>query len=1484
MPLTDAPSYALLVGAVAVAIWYGGFAPGLLTVVIAWSLSPVVQTRSAGIGFEENDAFLWWISLGVGLLVVWMSLVMRRGQERAATAAVAAEESTRQMETLQQLATALSAAVTPSDVAHELVRRAPQLLGARGGALGLIDGADLVIVDPAGVATQTHRPGLRLPLDTRAPITRAAAEGTLQRADDRADFETRFPDGAALTPYAQGALAVPLREAGEVVGSMSFLFDRPESAHGEAEAITLLAADLGGQALERARLYERERRSRRALDRILRVAPRLYSGSTEEISMAICREARRTLGADYGAIWRVQGERLELLAFDPENEMMHRGLEAELAVFPRLLDAVDRIEVSFVSDILEEARGPGLERARRLGMRSSLRAPVSVGGSAELVLIVSWRNVISQPESSTVLYVRRLADQAGLALEQLHRRQAQEEAARRALETRRLLDTTAALAAAATPREVTAAILQEGLRGLGALSALVARRTEDGNALEIMDSHGYPPEAIDTWRHISLDAPVPLAEATRENRLVAVESAEELRDRYPALADRRVESTNALLVVPLSSASSVIGAAGFSFTSPRSFTEAELEFAEALARQSGQALERALLHAAEYAARTRAEDMVVLASALSEALSPADVVHAVGAQLLSQVGADVAGIYLLTDGTTLELVDTSGESLDADDLRLLAIDTASPPGESARLREAVWVETEADWEAFAGAASWLAAGLRSVGTVPLVVDRRLLGVLFVAFRTERSISQDERQLVASVGGQAAQPLERAWLMEREQAARVLAQMASRRTRRLQSTTQALAAAPAPRDVAAILIREALAAVSGDAAALFAFDREREAPELLAQAGLDAESLAHDLAGPVVKAALAGSILVVDRDASSGLLASTVRSAIAETGLQRAVCVPLGVGNRVLGSLLVCFRSSGQLPAEDNALLQTLARIGAQALERSRLLDDEQRLRRRSERTQLMTEALSGSLTQRDVAEVVVDALVQAAGADGSALSIIVEERQLQKKLAWRGYDDVAQQPWLEIPLAAPTPGNRALRTRSIIFYETFEALGRDFPETVKRMEHTAHESFLFVPLMVGGATNGLLITSWKERIALHDEDRVFIETLASQAAQALDRARRFESERTIAETLQRSILPMTLPRVPSVQLAARYLPGTDEVEVGGDWFDAILLPNGRLGLAVGDVVGKGVQSAATMGQLRNALRAFALDQMKPSTTIARLNRLTEEMVESPFATVVYAVLDPDAGVCRFVSAGHPPPLVVYPRGHAEYLDGGRGLPLGTGPGASYSQHAVELPIGSSLILYTDGLIERRGESIDEGLERLRQAAEEGPGDPERLVEHIVERLIGGGSRGDDIALLAVRLLAVAPKPLKLQLPRDSRSLDLVRDAVRVWLQDAPVTQLEAHEIVLATWEACTNAVEHPDRTVNGSFEVLTELDDLLVRVSVKDTGRWLPEQERPDRGLGLRLIRSVMTSVEIDTTERGTIVRLEKELAGDDVASLRTAR
>ncbi len=285
------PLYAGLVGAVAVSIWYGGSGPGFLTVVIAWALAPVFLYPNGSFSFRDGeDLDRWGVGLVVALVVVWVSVVMRRGQERAATAAIAAEESSRQMETLQEFATALSAAVSPTEVARVLTERAGRVIGAEGVGLALIEGDDLVFVELAGPASPAGASGVHVPPKTT--LSRAVTENRLQRASDRETLVARYPDTAALMPDVEATLAVPVQVAGDVVGALGFVFEKPDLAHEEAESLASIIADLGGQALARARLFERERQARRGLDRILRAVPRLHSGSTGR-NTAAARSAGR---------------------------------------------------------------------------------------------------------------------------------------------------------------------------------------------------------------------------------------------------------------------------------------------------------------------------------------------------------------------------------------------------------------------------------------------------------------------------------------------------------------------------------------------------------------------------------------------------------------------------------------------------------------------------------------------------------------------------------------------------------------------------------------------------------------------------------------------------------------------------------------------------------------------------------------------------------------------------------------------------------------------------------------------------------------------------------------------------------------------------------------------------------------------------------------------------------------------------------------
>jgi anti-sigma regulatory factor (Ser/Thr protein kinase) len=203
----------------------------------------------------------------------------------------------------------------------------------------------------------------------------------------------------------------------------------------------------------------------------------------------------------------------------------------------------------------------------------------------------------------------------------------------------------------------------------------------------------------------------------------------------------------------------------------------------------------------------------------------------------------------------------------------------------------------------------------------------------------------------------------------------------------------------------------------------------------------------------------------------------------------------------------------------------------------------------------------------------------------------------------------------------------------------------------------------------------------------------------------------------------------------------------------------------------------------------------------------------------------------------------------------------------------YRQATVELDAGSLVLLYTDGLVERRGHSIDEGLDALRRAVVDGPRDPDRLLDHVLERVIGDEERGDDIAMLVVRALPVAPQPLTLRLRADLSSMDVVRDAMRVWLGGTMLDRREVEDVVLAAWEACANAIEHAVEPTSDLVFVTAEARDGEVRVVVSDTGEWAPATARDDRGLGLPLIESLVTSVDVARTGDGTRVTLVKTLA-----------
>ena len=368
------------------------------------------------------------------------------------------------------------------------------------------------------------------------------------------------------------------------------------------------------------------------------------------------------------------------------------------------------------------------------------------------------------------------------------------------------------------------------------------------------------------------------------------------------------------------------------------------------------------------------------------------------------------------------------------------------------------------------------------------------------------------------------------------------------------------------------------------------------------------------------------------------------------------------------------------------------------------------------------------------------------------------------------------------------------------------------------------------------------------------------------------RARR---EHEIAETLQRSLLPAEMPRVPGVSLAARYVPATGDVQVGVDWYDVIQLPEGLLGLTIGDVAGHGLPAASTMAQIRMALRAYAVKDPSPRTVMERLHHLVTELSMPDMVTVAYLLLDPMSRQVRFSSAGHPPALVVSHHG-ASYLGGVVAPPLGVSANAAFTEGALQLAVGETLLLYTDGLIERRGVSIQDGLDRLREKALDlRAHDLDGLCDELLLALVGEGPVADDVALLAVRPVSLAGLPLRLELPAEARVLVEVRTALRRWLRDSGVGQHVTDEVLVAVGEACANVVQHAYASRPGPLEIEAELADASLRVIVRDHGRW-----RPAAGLGggwgLQLMRALMESVEVDHLQHGTEVRLRRAVTETD--------
>ena len=379
------------------------------------------------------------------------------------------------------------------------------------------------------------------------------------------------------------------------------------------------------------------------------------------------------------------------------------------------------------------------------------------------------------------------------------------------------------------------------------------------------------------------------------------------------------------------------------------------------------------------------------------------------------------------------------------------------------------------------------------------------------------------------------------------------------------------------------------------------------------------------------------------------------------------------------------------------------------------------------------------------------------------------------------------------------------------------------------------------------------------------EDQTLLTVLAGRLGQGLQRVHQVDQQRETALALQHAILgPAHLPR----GFAVRYQAASRPLQVGGDWYDVVDLQDGRIALIVGDCVGHGLPAATVMGQLRSACRALLLDHPSPRAALCGLDRFAARLPGAQCTTVVCAVLDPGTGELVYSSAGHPPPILVDADGITRTLDDGHTIPVGLRPGRPRPEAHVTVSPGATLLLYTDGLVERRGSSLDHGIARAAVLVRDGRTSTlDDVADQIMTRLAPSSGYQDDVAVLLYR----HPAPLEISFPAHVNELSRSRAALRSWLSQTRVNRDQAHDMLVAAGEAVANAIEHGHRDSPEGIITLrgTALVD-QVQLTIADTGSWKPPQTAADRhrGRGITLMRALMQDVAIHPDAVGTTVHL----------------
>jgi serine phosphatase RsbU (regulator of sigma subunit)/anti-sigma regulatory factor (Ser/Thr protein kinase) len=519
---------------------------------------------------------------------------------------------------------------------------------------------------------------------------------------------------------------------------------------------------------------------------------------------------------------------------------------------------------------------------------------------------------------------------------------------------------------------------------------------------------------------------------------------------------------------------------------------------------------------------------------------------------------------------------------------------------------------------------------------------------------------------------------------------------------------------------------------------------------------------------------------------------------------------------------------------------------------------------RLEDLQRVTDAALAYLNLEDLMAVLLERVVEILQVDTSAVLLVEDEGRTLAARAAKGLEEEVETGF-RLPVGRGFAG-RVAATRQPVVIEDLENTPIEVVNPLLREKGI--RSLLGVPLIVEGSLIGVLHVGSLTPREFRAADVELVQLVGDRVALEIER-NRLQVQGRIAQTLQRNLLPRSLPQLPGLRMAARYLPAAQESAVGGDWYDVIELGHRRIGLAIGDVAGHGVAAATLMGELRSAARAYALEEFSPAELLGKLARFADQE-EARMATMIYGTLNLDTWVVDFARAGHPYPLVLRADGGTEFLTDASGPPLGTGGTPEYTQQRVTMNTGDTLMLYTDGLIERRGQQLTEGESALAEAAVRAPAEAEARCRTVIQRMTEGREVADDIAVLVVHSVGLEER-ITARVPARAEELAGIRYLLRRWLAVNGATDDDCASFAIAATEASANAIGHAYGPAEAEIEVTAALDSGVAIVTIRDHGRW-KKPRGENRGRGIPVMREFMDEVLIDAGEDGTVVELRRRI------------